>query len=134
MSVARSIAEAVSRKEPVLQLVLRASKDLICNNLFCERVTEPCVCRLDRMLSSKKLTDLRELDLSDNRLSALPPSIGNLTALEVLNISGNNLTQIPPFVEHLPNLKLLNLSGNVAMKDISRITIRKYKIVLDGDA
>jgi Leucine-rich repeat (LRR) protein len=131
MSVARSIAEVISRKEPVRQLVLRASKDLVCNNLFCEKVTEPCVCRLDRMLSSKKLTELRELDLSNNRLNVLPPSIGTLTSLEVLNISGNNLKQIPAFVDQLPSLKVLKLCGNPVIYENSEFRTRKYEVIID---
>lgn len=52
--VIRSLKElnAYSAKEPVkaTALLLPSSKDLVCNNLFCEKVTGPCVCRLERVL------------------------------------------------------------------------------------
>ena len=39
-------------------------------------------------------TSLRTLDLSVNKLAALPPSIGELTLLKSLNISSNRLSEI----------------------------------------
>ena len=52
------------------------------------------------------------MDLRGNRLTALPPEIGNLTNLTRLNLGGNQLTALPPEIGKLTNLTYLNLGGN----------------------
>lgn len=48
------------------------------------------------LLSSGKLTGLRELNASYNRLSRVPPELGNCENLERLELTGNhNLSQLP---------------------------------------
>ena len=112
----RSLAEVVSSRQPVTGVVLRASKDLLCTNLFCEKVSEPCICRLDRVLQMKKMNSVKVLDLSNNKLNVLPPSLSELRELEELDVSGNCLSEIPPFVLSLPKLKVLWVSGNTEVK------------------
>lgn len=47
-------------------------------------------------LSSGKLTELRELNVSYNRLSRVPPELGNCENLERLELTGNhNLFELP---------------------------------------
>lgn len=78
---ARSVADVMAHDAGtghLVRLILSGSKDMICNNLFCEKVTQPCVCRLDRVISMKKLSHVQILDLSNNNLSALPPSLAHL--------------------------------------------------------
>lgn len=84
----------------------------------------------------QKLTkNLRTLDLSDNKLPELPPSIGsfsllknlvlsrnkleilpeqlgNLKKLESLSLDGNSLTRLPESLSQLSNLRTLNVSEN----------------------
>ena len=55
---------------------------------------------------------VKKLDLSHNRLSSLPPEIGQLTNLTRLHWSFNNLSSLPSEIGHLANLTSLNLSGN----------------------
>ncbi len=55
------------------------------------------------------LQNLRELNLSNNELSALPHTIRDLKNLTHLNISGNNFAKIP---EYLKNLKTIDISNN----------------------
>ena len=55
---------------------------------------------------------LTTLDLSDNRLAAIPPELGGLAALTALDLSGNRLAAIPPELGVMAALTALDLSGN----------------------
>ncbi len=59
----------------------------------------------------RKLTKLRQLDLSGNDFTGLPAEIGQLSKLEILNLSDNPLTGLPHELGNLQNLKQLNLKG-----------------------
>jgi Leucine-rich repeat (LRR) protein len=59
-----------------------------------------------------KLKILTELNLSWNYLVALPESLGRLKALKVLNLNGNHLTSIPESLGQLINLTKLDLRNN----------------------
>ena len=59
------------------------------------------------------LTGLTDLYLNDNRLTALPPEIGNLTGLTYLNLDDNQLTGIPVTLCQLTKLRKLLLSDNL---------------------
>lgn len=58
------------------------------------------------------LTHLTNLSLSDNRLTSLPPEISALTNLTWLDISYNDLTTLPPEIEQLTNLETLHVRHN----------------------
>lgn len=55
------------------------------------------------------LTELRELDLSNNNFTGLPAEIGQLAKLEKLNLSNNPLTGLPQELGNLRNLQQLDL-------------------------
>ena len=55
---------------------------------------------------------LRELYLDNNQLSQLPETIGNLTSLRSLQVSGNQLTRLPRTLGNLAGLRTLQLSSN----------------------
>ena len=59
-----------------------------------------------------ELTDLTMLRFSLNRLTALPPEIGQLTNLTTLHLDENRLTALPPEIGQLTNLEALYLDGN----------------------
>jgi len=58
------------------------------------------------------LTDLRELRLRKNRLSALPDSWSTLTHLEEFDASLNRLAAFPPVILHWTQLRHLDLGDN----------------------
>jgi Leucine-rich repeat (LRR) protein len=55
---------------------------------------------------------LTKLLLSENQITSLPESIGNLTNLEELDLSGNELSVLPETIFNLNNLTKLSLSNN----------------------
>jgi Leucine-rich repeat (LRR) protein len=59
-----------------------------------------------------QLTTLQTLDLRHNQLTVLPPEIGRLTNLDGLYLDGNQLTALPPEIGRLTNLDGLWLDGN----------------------
>lgn len=58
------------------------------------------------------LSVVANLDLGHNRLTALPPEIGDLTALTSLNLNNNRLTELPPEIGNLKGLTSLNINFN----------------------
>ncbi|NEO79069.1 COR domain-containing protein [Moorena sp. SIO4G3] len=58
------------------------------------------------------LSNLTELDLGNNQLTNLPESLGNLSNLTELYLGNNQLTNLPEFLGNLSNLTELDLSWN----------------------
>ncbi|KAJ4953464.1 hypothetical protein NE237_030296 [Protea cynaroides] len=63
-------------------------------------------------VSIGKLSDVTELNLSENQIVALPTSIGGLKALTKLDIHSNQLINLPESFGELVNLTELDLHGN----------------------
>ena len=59
-----------------------------------------------------ELTNLRELDLSSNKLVAFPEAVLTLQNLEILNFDQNGLSELPQEIQQLVRLKELRLEGN----------------------
>ena len=55
---------------------------------------------------------MKELDLSDNQLTSLPESIGDLAQLKELDLGNNQLTSLPERIGDLAQLKELYLDNN----------------------
>jgi len=66
-----------------------------------------------------ELTDLTTLNLSGNRLNAVPASVRKLTALTRLDLDHNRLTELPNWLGELTALTTLNLSGNLYSNRLS---------------
>jgi hypothetical protein len=64
-----------------------------------------------------KLTNLRELNLSSNKIRELPSIMGELSALETLALDCNRLQEIPEWIGHFPALKSLTASKNALSGD-----------------
>ena len=61
----------------------------------------------------KELTNVRYLDLSNNRLTKLPLEIGDLVNLTSLDLSNNRLQVLPKTIRNLKHLTSLAISGNM---------------------
>lgn len=66
-------------------------------------------------------TDITSLNLSNNQLTFLPDSIGNLRKLEELYVSGNQLISLPESICNLKNLYLLVVDRNQIVSIPERI-------------
>jgi Leucine-rich repeat (LRR) protein len=108
---ARSLRDIVKMEGKISSLLLKSSKDLVCTNLWCEKVTGPCICRLQRTLDKVDLSMLTKLDLSGNKLTELPPAVKDMVSLEELDLSDNAFVVEPPELSKLSLLKF-NLDGN----------------------
>jgi hypothetical protein len=70
-------------------------------------------CRINRFETSALPTGLRGLILTDNLLTELPDSIGNLQKLQKLMLTGNRLTTVPDTILNCRELELLRISMNL---------------------
>jgi len=62
--------------------------------------------------SIDELIEIIILELSSNKLTEIPNSIGILQQLQYLDLSSNQLTKIPESIGNLPQLQNLYLYGN----------------------
>lgn len=115
-------------------LDLSRSEDLLCRNLVCERVGEPCICRLAVVLERHAAT-LAWLSLAGNGLSQLPASLTALPALRHLDVSANRLSALPDGFTNLRRLQVAPASvaaavfkspplGTAAKHDDQRVAAR----------
>lgn len=84
-------------------------------NLMCEKVGDPCICRLSRVLSLTP--DLERLDLAKNGLTTLPEEVFKLRNLRNLDLSYNRLTKLPSSVLQLSHLRVLDVQGNPLVEE-----------------
>ncbi|KAA1264534.1 leucine-rich repeat domain-containing protein (plasmid) [Leptospira interrogans] len=82
-------------------------------NLSCEIQTceEPGIYR-DLTKAFQNPLDVLVLNLSEQKLKALPKKIGQLKNLQELNLDANQLTTIPKEIGQLQNLQTLYLRNN----------------------
>lgn len=76
------------------------------------------------------LTNLQQLDISNNNFTGVPAEVGQLSKLEVLDLSYNPLTGLPHEIGNLQNLKTLDLRGtNYSRQDLEVIRAALSKTV-----
>ncbi|XP_055529280.1 protein flightless-1 [Wyeomyia smithii] len=86
---------------------LPSLQNLICLQM---RNTQRTIANFPTSLDS--LSNLQELDLSQNSLSKIPDVLYNLYNLKRLNLNDNVIQEISPLIENLSKLETLNLSRN----------------------
>lgn len=62
------------------------------------------------------LTSMRKLMLANNRLSSLPRSMSRMRELELLRLANNRFEALPPWLSTLPKLSWLALAGNPCIR------------------
>lgn len=77
------------------------------------------------------MVNLKRLYLTDNNISRLPESIGDLQSLTSLDLTGNLIKSIPECILKLTNLQILNLSYN-KIKNIPEGISRLRNLVILG--
>ena len=68
-----------------------------------------------------RLSNLRELDLSHNRIARVPDTISNMTALERLDLSDNGLRYVE-LLKQVPSLTHLTVAGLGRTTDLATLT------------
>ncbi|KAK4301948.1 hypothetical protein Pmani_025938 [Petrolisthes manimaculis] len=58
------------------------------------------------------LSSLRELNLSGNKFSRVPPQLYEMVSLRYLYLGSNEITEVLPDIKALQNLQVLHLGGN----------------------
>ena len=91
-------------------LRLRASEELVCTNMMCDRVGSSCLCMLSMVLE-RLGGNLRHLDLRNNDLERLP-EVWRLPRLETLDVGENRLAALPDELATMPHLRELRADAN----------------------
>lgn len=76
----------------------------------------------------RQLQNLQVLDISNNDMTGLPAELGQLLKLRVLNASNNRLTGIPHELGNLQQLETLDLSGNSISETDLRVIREKLPV------
>ena len=77
-----------------------------------QRVKEVATTALNPGEQIGQLVDPRYLNVSDNKLTALPPEIEKLVKLQTLDVQNNLLTDLPPEIKKLVKLQTLYVQNN----------------------
>mmetsp|Transcript_16502 Transcript_16502/g.46110 ORF Transcript_16502/g.46110 Transcript_16502/m.46110 type:complete len:360 (-) Transcript_16502:179-1258(-) len=74
---------------------------------------DDCQLQVDLPQCIYRLTELRELRLSNNRLTAISPDIRHCRKLESLSLDRNRLERLPPQLRQLDRLRVLSIRQNL---------------------
>ncbi len=90
-------------------------------------------CQLNAVPEDALPANLEWLVFTDNQLSALPESIGELTQLRKLSLAGNRLTDLPASLQQCQQLELIRLGAN-QLKRIPNWIAALHNLAWYGDA
>ena len=111
------------------KLRLRASEELQCTNMMCDRVGASCLCKLSMAL--ERLRDLRHLDLRHNGLERLP-EVWRLPHLETLDVGENRLAALPDELAAMPHLVRVRADGNPLQQPLPE-ALRRLVVLEPGE-
>jgi Leucine-rich repeat (LRR) protein len=85
----------------------------------CMKVIAPLEDQINSLLDSiSTLSNLEHLDLSENELSSIPESMGNLRKLHTLDLLGcYELRKLPDSMVNMVSLKVLNVNSSVKLDE-----------------
>ena len=108
------VLKSGSKSHQLTELRLSNTEDMVCNNIMCEKLGDPCVCKLARVLLSSRLPNVSVLDVSANRLPLVPDNMWDMgKAVTTLVLSDNKLTEISERVKDLQGLQVLRVDRNM---------------------
>ena len=126
--VAKSLRDLVKKSDQHIgKILLSKSEDLICRNMFCDKVSLPCKVLINKSSQSTALSTCSTLWILSPLhswvymyiyiyigLCRLEQAIcyADLSTVTHLNLSSNRLTELPPSLDHMINLEYLDLSDN----------------------
>jgi Leucine-rich repeat (LRR) protein len=108
VTISESNKKWVKKYKP--KLVVKDIKYIEFPNIYTLDLTDNQLTSLPESIG--QLKNLIYLDLSCNQLTSLPESIGQLKNLTNLDLGNNQLTSAPGFISQLKNLTHLNLTRN----------------------
>jgi hypothetical protein len=79
-----------------------------------------------------EMSELKQVDLSNNRLTEVPAEIKNLKSLRILNLSGNKIYELPSDISRLKFLKEIYLDREIwqyRLNEVKKITSAKIYLV-----
>ena len=79
-----------------------------------------------------EMTDLKQLDLSNNKITEVPTEIENLKSLMVLNLSGNKIYEMPDELSKLKFLKEIYLDREIwqyRLNEVKKLTSARIILV-----
>ncbi len=101
-----------------------------CNSL---RMLGMKSCQLQTLPEDSLPINLQWLVLTDNQLTQLPKSIGDLTQLQKLSLAGNQLASLPDNLKQCQQLELMRLGANL-LTEIPDWIAELPKLAWYGDA
>ncbi|XP_044125510.1 PH domain leucine-rich repeat-containing protein phosphatase 2 [Bufo gargarizans] len=115
----RQATKVVSQRLSTVDLSCQSLKEIPEHLFYCQDITNLNLrhnfLQLDSaagVTSLARFSQLRVLNLSQNKLGDFPLQLCEITTLTELNVSCNGLTHLPPQVGQMLSLQTLNLDGN----------------------
>ncbi len=130
--ICKSLKDSAINADKVSKLDLSNSDDLVCKNIMCEKLGDPCVCKLARFLAQTQFPKLEGLSLDSNKLTTIPDPVFQIKTLKSLSLNNNKVVIDQQFVEKLkllPNLEKLSFKGNTIKDDANFGELKSLKEV-----